>query len=86
MCKARVKEYDGCYPGAVEHSHSPNLGITEAALVRAKIKTEAQLRLFIQGSQILESALPCKSGFRCSMPITAKVHGFSLSREQTKAI
>jgi len=54
-CKARLKEQDGFFPGAVEHSHSPTLGITEAAQVRAKIRTETQLHPFIPGSQIVES-------------------------------
>ncbi|KAK2139212.1 hypothetical protein LSH36_1939g00005 [Paralvinella palmiformis] len=55
-CKATVKE-DVFPPGAVEHSHSPTLSITEAGQFRAKIRTEAKLHQLIPGSQIVELAL-----------------------------
>ena len=45
------------FPGAVELSHPPTLGITVAAQVRSKIRTEAQMHPFIPGFQIVKSAI-----------------------------
>ena len=65
-CKATVKE----------HSHPPTLGNTEAAQVRAKTRTEAQLHPFIPSSQIVESSL-----HEHLDPETAEAYGFSLNSE-----